>query len=98
MRRRKMNAFLYNRKSLVSTNRTSRILSGASSKSSVENFTPHRSAGARSTFANLNKLWRDVNLLGLRISLHDKYSTSCSGMPSAYLPGLGWVTGPPHLV
>src|SRR6516225_512522 len=24
----------------------------------------------RSTFANLNKLWRDVNLLGLRISLH----------------------------
>ncbi len=44
------------------------------------------------TLAKSKRLWRDVKWLGLRMSLHSRYSTSWRGMPSAYLPGLSWAT------
>ena len=50
----------------VSRNSTSRIWSGASTKSSVENVTPCWAAGSRMTFAKSNRLFREVKWLGLR--------------------------------
>src|SRR5262249_20600117 len=75
-------------KSAVSTKSTSRICSGASTKSSLENSTLVAAADRRMTFAKSKKLLRDVKWFGRRMSLHSRYWISLSGRPSAYLPGL----------
>src|SRR5271169_2224901 len=97
MRRRRMKALLYRRKSSVSTNNTSRILTGCSIKPSVVYFTPCSLAGSLKTLPKLKKLSREWNLLGRRMSLQQMYSGLWMGMPSAYWPGLSWGTRPTQL-
>ena len=72
----------------MSMKRTSRIWSGASTNSSVENLTSFSAAGGCITFAKSKRLFRESKWLGLRMSLHSRYWTSWYGRPSAYLPGL----------
>src|SRR5271169_1984662 len=97
MRRRRMKALLYRRKSSVSTNSTSRILTGCSMKPSVVYFTPCSLAGSLKTLPKSKKLSREWNLLGRRMSLQQMYSGEWMGMPSAYWPGLSWGTRPTQL-
>src|SRR5208337_778542 len=97
MRRRRMKALLYRRKSSVSMNSTSRILTGCSMKPSVVYFTPCSFAGSLNTLPKSKKLSREWNLLGRRMSLQQMYSGEWMGMPSAYWPGLSWGTRPTQL-
>src|SRR5271157_468715 len=97
MRRRRMKALLYRRKSSVSTNSTSRILTGCSIKPPVVYFTPCSLAGSLKTLPKSKKLSREWNLLGRRMSLQQMYSGLWMGMPSAYWAGLSWGTRPTQL-
>ena len=74
-----MKALLYRRKSSVSMNSTSRILTGCSRKPSVVYFTPCSFAGSLKTLPKSKKLSREWNLLGRRISLQQTYSGRMDG-------------------
>src|SRR5271165_4282408 len=97
MRRRRMKALLYRRKSSVSMKSTSRILTGWETNPSTVYFTPCSLAGSLKTLPKSKKLSREWNLLGRRISLQQIYSGLWMGMPSAYWPGLSWGTRPTQL-
>src|SRR5262249_1141788 len=67
--------------------RTSRICSGASTKSSLEKSTLVSAAGRRMILAKSKKLLREVKWFGRRMSLHSRYWIWLGGRASAYLPG-----------